>query len=85
MDEPVRLHMFRHLLASHLLESSSDLRLVQELLGQANISTAQVHTHVDFQHLAKVYESGYALQRLAELRDSSEERRCMATHRSLLD
>jgi len=53
---PVHPHMLRHSFASHVLQSSSDLRAVQELLGHANITTTQVYTRLDFQHLAKTYD-----------------------------
>jgi len=59
LEERVHPHMLRHSFASHLLESSQDIRAVQELLGHADVSTTQIYTHLDFQHLAKVYDSAH--------------------------
>src|SRR5207237_8511129 len=62
---PVHPHMLRHSFASHLLQSSGDLRAVQELLGHANITTTQVYTRLDFQHLARVYDAAHPRATLA--------------------
>jgi integrase/recombinase XerC len=59
LPRSVHPHLLRHSFASHMLESSGDLRAVQELLGHADISTTQVYTHLDFQHLSKVYDQAH--------------------------
>lgn len=59
LNTPVHPHMLRHSFASHVLQSSGDLRAVQELLGHANITTTQVYTRLDFQHLAKAYDAAH--------------------------
>jgi integrase/recombinase XerC len=59
INTSVHPHMLRHSFASHVLQSSGDLRAVQEMLGHANISTTQVYTHLDYQHLTKIYDSAH--------------------------
>ncbi len=59
INSSVHPHMLRHSFATHVLQSSGDLRAVQEMLGHANISTTQVYTHLDYQHLTKVYDTAH--------------------------
>jgi integrase/recombinase XerC len=59
LGQRVHPHLFRHSFATHVLESSGDLRSVQEMLGHTNISTTQIYTHLDFQHLAQVYDKAH--------------------------
>jgi len=59
IPENIHPHLLRHSFATHILQSSQDLRAVQELLGHANISTTQIYTHLDFQHLSKIYDKSH--------------------------
>jgi integrase/recombinase XerC len=67
LEVDVHPHMLRHSFASHVLQSSGDLRAVQEMLGHASIASTQVYTHLDFQHLAKVYDAAHPRARRAKV------------------
>jgi integrase/recombinase XerC len=66
LDTPVHPHMLRHSFASHVLQSSGDLRAVQELLGHSSIASTQVYTRLDFQHLAKIYDMAHPRAKLQQ-------------------
>ena len=69
LDVDAHPHMLRHSFASHVLQSSGDLRAVQEMLGHASIASTQVYTHLDFQHLAKVYDAAHPRARRPKKKD----------------
>ncbi len=72
LQSSIHPHVLRHSFASHVLQSSGDLRAVQEMLGHASISTTQVYTHLDFQHLAKIYDCAHPRAKRKKIAPSSD-------------
>lgn len=72
LNQRVYPHLFRHSFATHVLESSGDLRAVQEMLGHADIATTQIYTHLDFQHLAQVYDKAHPRARRKAAREPAD-------------
>jgi integrase/recombinase XerC len=82
LARPVHPHVLRHSFASHVLQSSGDLRAVQEMLGHASIGTTQVYTHLDFQHLAKVYDAAHPRARAKSAKGDDRPAQAQPTRRA---